>query len=220
MKELAIKADRKVLQILTSYVRRWVEHKDFEKHKIDFLILAERWRVAALVVWALAIPAMLWAIQGKPIQGAIHVTIWGAMAAFEWYGIELTTKRMKIIHDWLFSMRETPAVYQGEKQRLEEMFESSRKMRCTQTLIMIGVTLSLFAVFTAVSEPGDPNNFVWQYLFVNTIANALLRYIPYVFNFDPPKKKKKASEAISEMLQKLWSELTAIYVPRPALQRI
>lgn len=219
LKDLIVKADRMVLRVVSHYVKRWIAHHEEKKHKIDFLILAEKCRTGALVIWALAIPAALWAIGGEAMHAGIHVVVWGILATMEWFGIELMTRTQKMFHDFRFAARENPQVYESEKLTCHLLFEESRRRRLTEMAIMGAFVGSMFLIFAGLTEAGDPNNLVWQFLLANTAAGSILRYVPYVFDFEPPKKKKKASERISEMLTQLWKELTEGFAPAPAYRR-
>lgn len=216
MKNLIIKADRATLNILTKYVRRWVEWHDEEKHAIDFMIRWEWVQLGALVVWAIVIPAALYVLQGDIAQAGIHVAIWSALAVMEWFGIQMTVRKVKPYHDFIWGMRKNPEFVAMHKQMLEELFVKMRRKRLETSAMMVGITVALFAVFMLVTTKGDPNMMVWQYLFANTIANTLKRYLLYVDDMTQPKKEKKASHAISELLQRMWGELVGGFEPQPA----
>ncbi len=216
MKGLIIKADRQVLSAVSWYVRRWIERKDKKKHKIDFMILFEWCQLAFFVLWALTLPAAMYVIAGDEAGAAIHVAMWSALGVMEWLSIQYTIRRLKPLHDWFWALRETPQVYEMEKEMCETLFEKGRSERLLTNAGIMGVTLALFLVFWAVQKSGDPNLIVWQYLFVNAVANMIRRYITYVFDFDPPKKRKKASDSISELVQRLWGQLTGGFVPQPS----
>lgn len=215
MKNLIIKLDRAVLNVLTGYIQRWIEKREYKKHKIDFKIRYEYVQLAALIVWGIAIPAALYVVQGDPFTGGIHAAVWLAIGCFEYLGIQHTIHREKALHDRLFALRENPEYNKMHKQILEELFVEGRRARLISTAFIIGITVTLFAVshFALQSSPDD---LVWQYLFANAIANTLKRYIVYVNDFDEPKKKKKASEAITELMSRLWGEFIGGFAPMPA----
>lgn len=205
-----------VLNLMTQYIRKWIERKDHKKHKIDFYILVEWWQFGALIAWAIVIPAALHVVAGESFIGGMHVVIWSFLAAMEWMGIQRTKHMLKPLHDWLWAMRENQTVYEMEKAHCEQRFVESRRDRMKWNAILFGITFAFFGLFVAVADYADPNWFVWQYLIVNALVNIANRYIFFVFDFDPPKKKKKASQSISELVQRLWGEFIGGFSPQPA----
>lgn len=220
MKELIIKADRMVLNVLTRHIQKWVEKREYKKHKIDFLIRAEWLQFALLIVWAIVGPAALYLMQGQLLGAVIHTFFWSMLAVFEWFGIQQTTYKTKPTYDFLFSLRGEPGYNKMHAETLEEMFVENRQSRIEGHAMIFGITAVLF-VIASLATRDAPDAMVWQYLVVNAIANRLKIYIGYVNDFDEPKKKKKASESISELVQRLWGDfIGGLTPPQPAFQRI
>jgi hypothetical protein len=215
MRNLIIKGDRAVLDHLTQYVRRWIERHDEKKHAIDFMIRFEWVQFAGLIVWAIAIPAALYVVEGNTFGAVVQVVVWSMLAVMEWMGIQYTTNVLKPQHDLFWSLREEPSYVKMHAEVLDEVFVRTRRKRLETHVFIIGLTGLLFLVsHFALSDA--PNNMVWQYLFVNAIANRLKGYLLFVNDMEPPKSKKKASEAISEMLAQLWADLVGGFAPTPA----
>lgn len=218
MKGLIIKIDRKVLDVLTQYVRRWVEWQEHKKHAIDLMIKWEWFEFGTLIVWAITIPTVLYIVEGELLNAGIHVAMWSMLAVFELFSIQYTKGQMKPLHDYMFGMREDPTFSKVHAEMLDRLFVESRRQRLKTTAFIVGITAVLFVVaHLLVSD--QPNNMIWQYLFFNAISMRLRGYLLYVNDFDPPKKKKKASDSITEMLRQLWAGLTQEFVPQPVMAR-
>lgn len=212
MKTLIVKADRAMLALMTQWVRKWVEKKEHKLHKIDFLIRFEWVQFAGFIVWALVLPAALYVIHGEVMGAVLHAALWSALGVFEWLSIQSTINNRKPAHDYLFKMRENSEYSKIHGEILEEMFEESRGIRLTSTAVLFGITGSLF-LFSLLTHIDQANAAVWQYLLVNAIANGVRMYIPYVNDFEPPRKKKKAPASISDMLSQLWQTLIGDFKP-------
>lgn len=219
MKSAIINADRMVLNLLTAYIQKWVSKREFKLHKIDFMIRYEYVQLAMLGVLAIAIPAMLFVAEGQVLNAMLEAAVWTTFGAFEWYGIQMTIQKKKPAHDYLFSLRENPEYNKIHKEILKELFEDTRRVRLTSAAAIVGITTSLLIAATMLTDAG-PDKAIWAYLFLNAIANQLKGYIPFVNDFDEPKKKKKALDALSELVARLWGEFIGGLTPQPAFQKI
>lgn len=215
MKDLIIRADALALKILTRIVQWYVQRSDFKKHKVDFEIRMQQILLAFAVLWATIIPGMLYGVAGEVVQGAIHVGMWSMLCVFDYFRMQHTIAREKPMHDLFFSMRENERVYAMQKEVLAEMFVSMRRMRLTMIAMVVGLTIGIVVPLYFL-HPGDwPGNFTSMYLLIGAAFQVIKIYLVYVFDFDPPKKKKKASEKISEMLQRMWADLVGGLSPSP-----
>jgi hypothetical protein len=214
MKAIVIKADRLVLRVMTHYVRLWVERWEFKKHKIDFMLRFEWVQFGALVVWALLIPALLFAAEGHIMSGVFHVIMWSVLAAMDLLYMKVSIPGRKAAHDIIFAMREDPGVSKMVAVMLHEEFERSRRSRLAQNGVLFVITFGLFGLYMLLADR-SPTDFVWQYIAVNAIANMIRGYIPFVNDFEPPKRKKKASQSITELVERLWGEFLGGLSPVP-----
>lgn len=212
---LLTKIDTKLFNLVSWFVRRWVARREFKKHKVDFIIRVEWLNFAACIVWATVVPSALYLVAGNGIGAGIHFLLWSVLSASDYFSIQITTYKLKPLHDWLFSMREDPRIYEMEKESLEKAFEESRPRRIKQHLFLLAVLALCFAI-TYISGMDSANAFVMQYLTFTTAVSALKHYTLYVFDFDPPKKRKKASQSISELVARLWGEFIGGFNPLPA----
>lgn len=207
------KADRALLAYLTQRVRLWIERHDHKKHAIDFMIRFQWMQLGALIVWVIVVPVAYYLLEGKGVLAVSHAVIWTAVGVMEWFGIRHTIQHLKPIHDLFWRMRENPAVVEAIRETLTEHFEETRRHRLQFAAFMIGTTLALYLLMQLVD--GMPLTFVWQYLFANSVADAIRRYLLYVNDMDPPKRRRKASKAISELAQRLWAEVVGGFAPQP-----
>lgn len=211
---MIIKADRAILAYLTQRVRLWIERHDHKKHAVDFMIRFQWVQFGALILWAIALPVAYDLLEGKGVTAAVHMVIWGALAALDYLSIKSTMQSLKPMHDLFWRMRENPAFVEAHREVLEKHFEESRRERLGISAFLIGMTVVLYILISVVE--GAPLTFVWQFLLGNSIAEAVRRYLLYVNDMDPPKRKKKASQTISELAQRLWADLVGGFTPLPA----
>lgn len=221
MKDLLIKADRLTLDVIERRVQRWVERHNNEKHAIDFMIRFEWVQFAALIIWGVTVPAALYIVKGDSLGAGIHVATWSVLAVMEWFGIQYTIHEIKPIHDFFFKLRENAEYVKMHAEMLEQMFVKTRRQRLEMTAGILGSIAVLFAVAHFAAN-NSAETIVWQYLFVNAAANRLKQYLMYVNDMEPPQKKKKASEAITELLQRLWGEFIGGFnpMPQPSFRKI
>ncbi len=217
MKNLAIKADRMVLDLLTRIILRWMEKRDRKKHKYDFKIRFGWVQLWAMVIWTVALPTAVYIKEGHVLAGAIAGSIWLMICGFEWWALQQVIHRQKPTHDMLYSLREREGTCEMYGEVLEEMFVADRRGRILGTAAVLGVTAFL-AIATFLLVPHElANLLIWQFLVCNAVANRVKDYITYVNDFNKPKKKKTAVESITDLLSSLWHDLANSLTPQPAL---
>lgn len=112
-------------------------------------------------------------------------------------------------------MRKNPEFAKMHGEMLEELFEEGRQKRLETTGFLVSITVAIVTVLWFV-DPSQAGHFVLEYLMINLAVSIIKRYVVYVNDFEEPPKKKKASEAITELLARLWGELTGGFMPQPA----
>lgn len=213
IKELIAKLDRAALGVLTQYIRRWVEWQDYKKHKIDFMISMEWVGFYTTVFLGVFLSTALYVVMGSIVTAVVHAILWTVFSVFEWYGVQTTIHRIKPLYDILFSLREEPRWVEAHTRELDIDFNESRDRR----MMGVGMLWGFLAVFAPLMHiTGYPPDDIMIAMFVITFSISTIKmYIPHVNDFEPPKRKKKASEAISELVARLWGEFVGGFQPMP-----
>ncbi len=218
MKKTIIKIDRLICDRLTEYVRRWIAKHKFEKHKIDLLLKLERIHTGVIFILAAVLPAIWYLIAGQKISASFHFLLWIGFVALHLSGMKLTYN-LKGFHDYVFSLRKNPAIYEMEKQSVEQYFITSRRKRIEGFAVVTGLTvfismllLSLDAVLHQVSA----NTLMVGYFLVSNVLSILQRYVLLVFDFDEPTpKEKKQKDSITDIVKREWQRIVEGLSPQP-----
>lgn len=218
MKQAIIKLDRLILDQLTSYIKKWIEKKEFKKNRVDFLILTEWVDFGAIVLWATILPVVMFIVEGDFIQAGVQAFIWSILSAIEYVHIQRLILQLKPIYDRWFSMRKNPDFYRMQKEVLEELFEKSRRERLGLHALALGTGGFFSCIIFVMSMVTDDvaHQFMAEFILFNAVMSVLQSYIHYVFDFDPPERKeKKAKESMTELMARAWRELVEGFAPVP-----
>lgn len=209
------RADRKILEFVTFLVQKWMVKRDLKEHKVDFRIWLE-WRWFYIkVIWAVILPSSILFANGEIFRTAFHLIFWSGLAGLTYFTVQRTTNDIKPHYDWLYAQRENPAAYKIIKEMMESDFERDRTMRFVMYGTLLGITMA-FCILGSLVGMDTPNIIIWQFLFVNALFQVFINYLNYVFDFTPPKKKKKAESSITELVMRLWQSAVGDFAPQKA----
>lgn len=219
MRKTTIKIDRFILDQLTAYVRKWIQKKEFKKHKIDFEIECQKVKLCLLFLLAMLIPAMTFLFEGRYFQAGFQASIWSISVAMAYYRLQQILHKTKPEHDLAFSQRKNTAVYEMEKQVLEFVFIKMRKQRVYFIVLDFVVSwffsIGMFLLCFLFSDLQALLSLV-LYFFIEPFLGILEQYIFFVFDFDPPEPKKKVRRAsLTEIVLREWQALIGGLSPHP-----
>lgn len=213
------KIDRWVLDRLTEYVRRWIKKHDYEKHKVDFTIEVQKVKVVICFVFALALPVVMYFLNGRYLQAGFHAMLWSISVGIYYFQLQNTIHKEKPEHDHIFSLRKNPAVYEMEKSVLEYVFIHRRKQRLSFIAFDFSMAWFLSAGVLAlflISPSSQPLSSLGIYFFISPVIHTLEQYLIFVFDFDEPEEKKKVvKESITQILLQAWQNLIGGLFPQP-----
>lgn len=223
MKKFFIKLDLKLFKLVEAYILKRVAKTKHKKNKFFIMADIEKklfyfWLVVGPIYSVLKV-----AVLGNFIYlgSGIAITAIYASLAF------LSYKFMKAKGDdyeFLFQNRKHPIVYEGVKNATKQVFEINRSYRSFSLKLKAGVGVFLFIANIGVilTSPLMYSLFSMLFdlfiIFDILVVGTIYLYIREIFDFDPPKpKKRKQKESLTELVLQQWKRLLQNpgFVPSP-----
>jgi hypothetical protein len=198
--KLLKKIDQFLFDNISKVVVLWVKKQGGKKHKYDFFLKLQSWKIYIWLPVMAYQPAVAFYAHKLPAYKILFLM--GPMLLM--IGLELFLYRIlleqKQDYDILFARRKDPIVYQAVKETCAWLWEKRASSR-QKALSLQMVAMVFFAVFN------------WPVTIIYIILIISL-YETFIFDFDDPdKKEKKKTEPLTETMLNAWKNLIGALAP-------
>lgn len=191
--------DKKLLDLVTWLILKWVKKHKYAKHKMDFFLMVVGWEAA---IWIASIIVNFATGKRNGINLVVNGVILAAITTLE--GAKyLVLQKEKEYYDWLWEYRKNPNVYKATKEHCEHWFQAPhhKKQRHIVLVFFLVFLVLLIVVHSVIS--------------IVYVSFILSLYKECIFDMDePPKKEKKAINSLTEITLRAWQSLTGSLNPK------
>lgn len=207
IKVFVVNLDRKIRDVVTKIVLAWEEKYDYEKHKMDAFLAFNKKRIVIFLTMFIAVAPVLRFFSGEVQSAMILFCTNVVFAALVIHLDTAMTEDRKRNGDMLRQLGKSPEEARVVNEVTRMVFEKTRKDRLAMTGASMGIVWGICFLVLAFL-PNDPASLVqWFALMMNVVAENLARYIFYVEDAIPPKKKKDVKHSITEVVMAAWRAL-------------
>ncbi len=210
MKKFLIKIDNLQFKLVKILILRLVRKYKYKHHKFYFLIRILVIDSILFVLCILVLTPLGMSLNRDEISRIIfHMFVWSILFFVTLLIIRLTIQ-VSQIYDFIWNLRKNPVVYQMEKESCKESFKKQRKTRLLLTSIRI-FFLPPFILLFCIHSNNWLEMLLPLFLIIHFyITHFIHDYTLYVFDLEPPKKKKKkvkASDSLTEIMKGVFKKL-------------
>ena len=218
MTKFTQKLDRRLLKLFTLMLVPRVKKTKGRQNKFHCYIKVLLRSSVVLAVCFLGISPLAWRLDNAPIvYVSIMMLLWGVMIISEIYDAKHFEEIALLYHIAVFMNKDSKQI-KIFKEGIEAQFKLFQKNRmkfvymvlawfCFCVLIEVPIVATEGIQLSTLAHSGI---FYLQYRFL------LGKYIFYIDDITPPKRRKRAKQSITDMAKKAWENLIKSPLPSPS----
>ena len=218
------KIDNTQFYITKKLILFFVKKSNFQKNKFKVMLSLKRIELGVFVVTVFMLtPIGLYQKSESESLGSFLAMlsmiffVYSFLLLLGWFEYSVLQKK-EVTYEPLFLLRKHPHVYKSIKLMVDSNFILYRRLRYSMIKMRAILLIPFYIVMLGTMQIGGVGLEDSYLLFMITMHFLMMvnDYIDVIFDFDKPKgKKKKATNALTNLAKKLFEEMSKFNKPLP-----